>query len=127
MENYRMYNPRNRKHLYFERDVLLRLNNMTNAQYEYFVEFMFSKFQMRIEKGFDCFDRFQREIFENDVVLYNNAYYLITRCLKTHRMIMGFFGYNVVDTRLIYFEEEVEIVGNIHTLENLVGLQRNAR
>ena len=127
MEKYRMYNPRNRKHLYFERDVLLRLNNLTNAQYEYFVEFMFSKFQMRIEKGFGCFDRFQREIFENDVVLYNNAYYLITRCLKTHRMIMGFFGYNVVDTRLVYFEEEVEIVGNIHTLENLVGLQRNAR
>ena len=42
-------------------------------------------------------------------------------------MIMSFFGYNVIDTRLVYFEEEVEIVGNIHTLENLVGLQRNAR
>lgn len=127
MENYRMYNPRNKKHRYFERDVLLRLNNLTNAQYEYFVEFMFSKFQMRIEKGFDCFDRFQREIFENDVVLYNNAYYLITRCLKTHRMIMSFFGYNVIDTRLIDFENEVEIVGNIHTHENIVSLRRNTK
>lgn len=127
MENYRMYNTRDKKYLFFERDVLLRLNNLTNAQYEYFVEFMFSKFQMRVEKGFDIFDRFQKEIFENDVVLYNNEYYLITRCLKTHRMIMSFFGYNVIDTRLIDFEDEVEIVGNIHTLENLVGLQRNAK
>lgn len=127
MENYRMYNPRNKKYLYFERDVLLRLNNLTKAQYEYFVEFMFSKFQMRVEKGFVILDRFQKEIFENDVVLYNNEYYLITRCLKTHRMIMSFFGYNVIDTRLIDFENEVEIVGNIHTHENIVGLQRNAK